>query len=79
MTSFRFGGIGLMKYIQSDAYRFSPREGTPEVNTCWLMTRPASVSLDPATVENVHLPRFPAEGMVIDTSRRPKATKLAGT
>src|SRR6266478_1291776 len=31
-------------------------EGTPEVNTRWLMTRPASVLLDPATVENVTCP-----------------------
>jgi hypothetical protein len=33
-----------------------PGEGTPEVNTCWLMTRARPVLLDPATVENVTFP-----------------------
>jgi hypothetical protein len=48
--------MALMKYIQGDPHRFALWEGTPEVNTCWLMTLPPAVLLDPATVENITFP-----------------------
>src|ERR1700692_4776204 len=66
-----------MKYIQSDAYRFSPRgrhtggKHVPVNDTTGICIARSGYR------RKRHLPRFPAEGMCVDTSRRPKGNKVS--
>src|SRR5277367_1487855 len=66
-----------MKYIQSDAHRFSPR-GRHTGGKHVLVDDTTGICIARSCYRRKrYLPRFPAEGMCVGASRRPKGNKVS--